>query len=354
MTELPHTSDYATLLTGDTRYLDVRAETEFSLGSLPGAVTLPILNDDERHRVGLCHKSSGAAAATALGHKIVSGATKDSRIRGWLDNAATASPATSVVMCWRGGQRSQIAQQWLADNGLTLPRVAGGFKAMRQFCLQQLSDFAAAPTPWLVIGGRTGSGKTVVLNEVPGSIDLEGHAHHRGSAFGGYPDGQPTPINFENTLARESLRATSGVVVLEDEGSTIGRLGLPRDWHKRMQTTPLAQLEIDQRVRVEHIFDEYVGTNTTSPVLAAQYLSALQRISRRLGGARSTELQAMVSDAFDTGSIDTHQAWIKGLLDSYYDPMYDYQLAKKNDRIVFRGNSAEVIEYVRDWAIKAS
>ena len=342
---LPETSDYAGLLRADTRYIDVRAEGEFAQGSVPGAINLPILNDDERHRVGICHKSNGAEAATALGHKIVSGDLKHSRVSSWQQQVR--SHTNCVVMCWRGGQRSQIAQLWLNECDTELPRITGGFKALRQFCLQQLEQFAKAQTPWILIGGRTGSGKTVVLNEVGGSIDLEGHAHHRGSAFGGYPEGQPTPINFENQLARTSLKHQSQNVVLEDEGSTIGRLGLPRTWHNRMQQSPLVQLEVDQQQRIEHIFDEYVGEETTNGRLASQYLDALQRITRRLGGVRSTELQVLVADAFDRGDIDAHHAWIKGLLDSYYDPMYDYQLEKKTGRIVFRGNAAEIIDYLR-------
>ncbi len=342
------TSDYAELIRTETCYIDVRAEAEFAQGSLPGAINLPILNDSERHRVGVCHKSNGPEAATALGHKIVSGEIKESRIRAWQQLAL--SHPNCVAMCWRGGQRSQIAQQWLRESGVDLPRVDGGFKALRQFCLQQIEQFAELQTPWILIGGRTGSGKTVVLNQVEGSIDLEGHAHHRGSAFGGYPEGQPTPVNFENELARTSLIHNSSQVVLEDEGSTIGRLGLPRSWHRRMQQSPLVQLEVEQQYRVEHIFGEYVGAETTNENLAAQYLDALKRITRRLGGARSSELQAQVADAFDTGSIDTHYAWIKGLLDSYYDPMYDYQLDKKTERIAFRGNATEVIDYVQSIA----
>jgi len=341
-------TEYAELIRADTCYIDVRAEAEFAQGSLPGAINLPILNDDERHRVGICHKSNGPEAATALGHKIVSGDIKLTRTRAWQQQALSHS--NCVVMCWRGGQRSQIAQQWLRESGVDLPRIQGGFKALRQFCLQQLEEFAKAQMPWILIGGRTGSGKTVVLNKVEGSIDLEGHAHHRGSAFGGYPEGQPTPINFENALARTSLIHNAPKVILEDEGSTIGRLGLPRSWHHRMQQSPLIQLEVDQQHRVEHIFDEYVGLDTTNEQLAAQYLDALKRITRRLGGVRSSELQALVAEAFDTGSADTHHAWIKGLLDSYYDPMYDYQLDKKTERIAFRGSATEVIEYVQSNA----
>jgi len=348
---LPQVGNYNELLRDRTCYIDVRAEGEFARGTLSCAYNLPILNDEERSRVGTCYKSNGPEAATALGHKLVNGAVRDTRIAAWQAQAERAAREGQpcVIMCWRGGQRSSLAQQWLHEGGTTLPRVAGGFKALRQYCLQSLSDFATASTPWLLIGGRTGSGKTVVLEDVPGSIDLEGVAHHRGSAFGGYPEGQPTPINFENTLAQMALRHSNSVVVLEDEGSTIGRLGLPREWHVRMQETPLVQIEVDQQTRIDHIFAEYVGNNTTSQALRDQYCDALRRITRRLGGARADELDVQVRSAFESGSQDTHRGWIKGLLDSYYDPMYDYQLAKKAQRIVFRGNHQEVIEFARDY-----
>ena len=345
MNTLPKRNDYLNLLRDNTNYIDVRAPAEFVKGSLPGASNLPILNDQERAQVGVCHKSSGPEAATALGHKLVAGQLRNERTRAWFE-AARAQPDRTVLMCWRGGQRSQIAQQWLADAGVTLPRVDGGFKALRAACIEQLNAFANSPTSWLLIGGRTGSGKTAVLKSVTGAIDLEAHAHHRGSAFGGYPDGQPTPINFENALAVASLRHTHHRVVLEDEGATIGRLGVPRSWHERMQSAPVVQLEVPQPERINNIFVEYVGTELTSTALAAQYVDALQRIRKRLGGARSAELQEQVRDAFSSGAPDAHRAWIKGLLDSYYDPMYDYQLKKKLARIEYRGSAEEVIAYL--------
>ncbi len=69
--------------------------------------------------------------------------------------------------------------------------------------------------------------------------------------------------------------------------------------------------------------------------LQARYRTALQRISRRLGGDRYRAVACSLAEAFDSGR---HHAWIEQLLRWYYDPMYDYQLGQKQDRIVMRGD----------------
>ena len=97
--------------------------------------------------------------------------------------------------------RSQISQQWLNDEaGILYPRVRGGYKAMRRFLLDEL-DVSANEIKPLVIGGKTGVGKTLFLQRFQQAIDLEAMAWHRGSAFGRHATPQPTQIDFENTLS---------------------------------------------------------------------------------------------------------------------------------------------------------
>ncbi len=336
---LSPSAQHLRLLRAATAIIDVRSESEFRQGSLPGAINIPILNDEERRRVGRCYKTNGQEAAIALGHKLVADESRANRVRSWR---AAAGQGAAALMCWRGGLRSQITQQWLSAAGVELPRIEGGFKALRQCCMQQLTDFAASKD-WFVIGGRTGSGKTKLLVQISGSIDLEQHAHHRGSAFGGYANGQPTPINFENGLACASLQHSLKRVVVEDEGSTIGRLGLPRSWYQRMQLSPVLLVELPQRERIDNIFGEYVGRDTTDDTLAARYDAALGRISRRLGELRARQLRAEVGQAFADGDAVAHRHWIKHLLDWYYDPMYDYQLEKKLARVVLRGDADAIV-----------
>mgnify|MGYP001263754112 CR=1 FL=1 len=342
-------SDALELLRQRTPLLDVRAPTEFKTGNIPNSFNLPILDDEEREQVGKTYKAKGHHAAVALGHRLVSAAKKDLRIRGWEDFCAR-NP-TARVICWRGGQRSTLAQRWLNDAGVSCPRVEGGFKALRHICLRVLDN---PNKQWWLLSGRTGSAKTVLIQDLPNSIDLEGLANHRGSAFGRRLSPQPTPVTFENTLAVEYLNLESSTLIVEDESRTIGRIGLPAQWHLKMQQAPIALIEVSFEERVEQIHQEYVldaikeyaTAGKTQSELLASYEDAVQRIKRRLGGARLTELTQRLQRAF--GQEADHRDWISFLLREYYDPMYDYQLERKMPRVRFRGNKEEVAAYLRE------
>ena len=334
------------ILDRQTPLLDVRAQVEFDQGALPNACNIAILNDDERARVGTAYKQDGSEAANALGHQLVSGNTKRTRVDAWK-TFLDANPSAKV-MCWRGGQRSQIAQRWLADQGYTVDRVAGGYKALRNLCLEVLDQTPLETKPWWVVAGRTGVQKTVLIKQLACSIDLEHIAHHRGSAFGAHNTPQPAPASFENSLAYSAVNHAHPILVLEDESRLIGRLALPNGWHERMKKSPLALIEASLEARVDHIVAEYVTESLARgderAVLEARYRSALQRISRRLGGVLHQKIDTLIAQAFaDTGS---HQAWVHALLSDYYDPMYDYQLSTKNARVKFRGSLDEVSEFL--------
>jgi tRNA 2-selenouridine synthase len=247
--------DLQQLLASAPAFIDVRAPAEFEQGAVPGAVNLPILTDAERHQVGLTYKTAGQAQAVSQGERLVSGSIKQARVDAWAD---FARQQTNVwIYCWRGGMRSQIAQQWLNDRELSVRRVPGGFKALRSCCLSIL-EHAPLKKPWVILGGRTGSGKTQIIRQRQESIDLEGLANHRGSAFGAQPGGQPTPINFENCLAMAFSRHSTGMLLLEDESRTIGRLALPEAWYLHMQQAPVVILETTLTERVANITREYV------------------------------------------------------------------------------------------------
>ncbi|MYA15470.1 MAG: tRNA 2-selenouridine(34) synthase MnmH [Gammaproteobacteria bacterium] len=342
---LPAIHDHARILREGCPLIDVRSPTEYRRGTVPGAVNLPILDDDERDAVGKTYKQRGSEAAIALGHQLVSGATKASRIAAWQDFAGAHPDA--AITCWRGGLRSAIAQQWLADAGTDVARVAGGFKALRHFCLETIQS-AGASRRFVLVGGRTGSGKTRVVRAVPAHIDLEAHANHRGSAFGGMPTPQPTPVTFENALAVALLKQPpNATIALEDESRTIGRLALPEALYNAMQQAPIALLTVDDDVRIANIYEEYV-IDADDP---QHHLRAgLSRIERRLGGVRYREIAALMDAAFKADAAhrrNAHREWIKRLLEYYYDPMYDYQLAGKKDRIAMRGAAAEVADHLR-------
>ncbi|TVS13900.1 MAG: tRNA 2-selenouridine(34) synthase MnmH [Gammaproteobacteria bacterium] len=360
-------AEFDRLLIDGTALLDLRAPQEFSRGAFPAATNLPLLDDDERHQVGLRYKQAGPDAAVTLGHKLVSGDVRAARLAAWCA-WADAHP-DGVIYCWRGGQRSAIVQDWLAAVGRLRPRIEGGYKALRQHLLTATERIAPA-LPLLVLGGRTGTGKTRMLAAIACSLDLEGLAHHRGSAFGGRPGGQPPPAGFENALAIRllQLEATgAGPVVVEDESRNIGRLSLPEALSANLARSPLVLVERSLEERVQITLEDYIEAGLAERQVAhgeggfavfAHWLrDAMHRIRKRLGGVRHREITALLEDALrlqaDSGDPSGHRAWIERLLADYYDPMYDYQLRQKADRIVFRGSAEAVAAFLADGAAAA-
>ncbi len=350
----------------NTPMLDVRAPVEFRKGSFPSATNIPVLNDDERHDVGVCYKLEGPAAATELGHRLVTGANRQAKLDSWTQ--FVRANADTHLFCFRGGQRSRIACQWLAEAGIDVPRIEGGYKAMRAYLLAQ---FDSLP-PILIVSGYTGVGKTDLIEHLASSIDLEGLANHRGSAFGQRVAGQPSQIDFENALAIELLkRQQPGAhgIVLEDEGRLIGRIQIPVPVKRAMDNAPVVVLQEQTgdrvaRIHRDYILGQFAELQQHDPVsaldlLAAQLLTATDGIRKRLGGTRHTAVRAAVEDALAhhrCGDLDQHRIWIEMLLRDYYDPMYAYQLAGKKDRIVFQGDRRSVLEFVEsgDWKINAA
>jgi tRNA 2-selenouridine synthase len=360
---LPLIDDFRTVVTHRRPLIDTRAPVEFAKGSFPGAVNLPLMNDEERTQVGTTYKRQGNAAAVALGHRLVSGEVKAARIRAWT-HFIDQHP-DGVLFCWRGGQRSQIVQEWLHEAGYTVPRLQGGYKAFRTFLIEESLRLAQAKET-LILGGRTGSGKTLLLHQLPGTIDLEGLANHRGSSFGRYATPQPSQIDFENALAYAQIAhddAGHRRLIIEDESRNIGRCYIPDGVFDAFQAGKVVLLEVPLEERITITYDEYIlaaqadyaqaHAQGHSPYTWIEVMEHnFKRIRKRLGDKNYRELSAMLNAAWkhqeQTGDPTQHREWIEALLVKYYDPMYDYQLERKAERIVFRGDKKAVMEFVQE------
>lgn len=358
-----HAEEFDRLLYAGTPLIDVRAEVEFAHGALPGAVNLPILNTAERERVGTCYKRDGQQAAIALGHRLVGGEVREQRTARWCEFLHAHPDA--ALHCWRGGMRSQLAADWIAAEGVAVRVVAGGYKALRNHLLREIEALSPG-APLVVIGGRTGSAKTVLIRELVGGIDLEGFARHRGSSFGRRVGAPPAQAGFENALAvallRQRIDAPGAVLFLEDESRQIGPLTVPPDLHCAMKAAPLVILESRFEDRVERILAEYVNEDLAGWLavdpdggfgrFAQALLDGLGRIQRRLGGERHREAEGLLRTALAAherhGDIRAHRDWITLLLREYYDPMYEFQLAKAAERVVCRGDHAAVRAWCRE------
>lgn len=353
--------DYPSLFLENRPLLDVRAEIEFGKGAFPTAVNLPLLNDSERQQIGIIYKQQGSAMAITAGHKMVSGDLKSCRIAQWQEFIRRNPDA--CLYCFRGGQRSKIATAWLAECGTEIPRIDGGYKALRRFLIAGTERWAAASELY-IIGGKTGTGKTRLLHQFNAKVDLEAMACHRGSAFGKRLTPQPTQINFENLLAIRLLQlhhSQSQRLLVEDESALIGRLKVPDPLFARMNAAELIIIEATLAERVNRIHAEYIidqwfeyKNNAQSEGAAFEMysrylLNSLHGISKRLGGTRYAALNSLMESALQqqqTGTAELHKEWIAELLINYYDPMYAYQLEKKQHRIMFKGTHEEIMDWL--------
>lgn len=332
---------------GRTVLIDVRSEGEFAQGALPHSVNAPILNDAERHQVGLTYKQQGQEAAVALGYRLVEPLIEERRSR-WVE-LARGSPEQAIVTCWRGGMRSALATEQMRLGGVTPERVTGGYKAMRG----ELLKSAAAPRQLVVVGGLTGSGKTELIQSLatPYKIDLEALARHRGSAFGSFAgDPQPAQQTFENALGF-ALWGTSRPLVLEDESILVGKVRIPPPFFQSMLGAPVVMVETPLAERVRRIHDEYMVSPLRSGVprelLAQKLLQEIENLKRRLGGELTQRITVGVGLALakrDT-SLEAHAPWIEALLVQYYDKRYLYSFKRTPRPVVYRGT----LEECRSW-----
>jgi tRNA 2-selenouridine synthase len=302
-------------LAGEWVLLDVRTPAEYAHGHIPKAHNLPLFTDDERAEIGTLYKQVGPKQALLKGLEHVG-----PRMRSLVEEAQRLAPAGKVALhCWRGGQRSG-SLAWLLDlAGLEVQVITGGYKAYRNHILDQ---FAARPARLLIIGGPTGAGKTEVLHALrqlgEQVIDLEGLAHHKGSAFGALGEApQPTVEQFENDLFEAFCQLDPARPIwLENESRSIGRVYIPDPFWRRMQAAPLLQLEVPFEQRLARLVKVY------AQYPQEQLAEAFAKIGKRLGGQH---LKAALA-ALDAGDYEAAAA----VALSYYDKAYAHHTLSKH------------------------
>lgn len=292
--------------------IDARSEGEFSQSQIPGSFSIPILTNEERVKVGTLYKEEGSIEATLKGFELVG-----HRFHQIQKEALERFPEQkAIVYCWRGGMRSQILSWLLSMVGFEVYRLKGGYKTYRTFTFEKVRE----RYPLLVLGGKTGTGKTVLLKKLKESgeqvIDLEGIAHHKGSSFGSIGQKpQPTVEQFENLLAEELRLMDIHVPIwVENESRKIGRLIIPDRFYGQMTQAPLLEIQRTEEERIEHIAEEY------GQLPESELIAAVKRLQKRLGGLRT---QQAITDIVEKN----HSAWISNLL-LYYDKTYDFDLQR--------------------------
>lgn len=299
--------------------IDVRTPAEFEQGHIPGAVNIPLFSNEERASVGTAYKKKSPRAALILGLEYVGPKMADF-VRRFLKSK---SSKTFVIHCWRGGQRSQ-SMCWLVNKAqLGALTLSGGYKAYRNFVQSKIAETSL---PLIKLGGRTGTGKTILLHQLKALgeqiIDLEGLAHHKGSAFGWIGEQQqPSVETFENQLYDLISKLDKDKRIwVENESQRIGSIYIHTGFWKQMLEAPLINIELPLEERINILVNDYTGYSKEA--LKASF----EKIKKRLGGQH---YKAAI-EKLDQG--DYHTAADIAL--KYYDKAYQYLLEKNGSPVI--------------------
>jgi tRNA 2-selenouridine synthase len=325
---------------------DVRSPGEFVHAHIPGAVSLPLFTDEERKVVGTAYKQQSKQAAIKIGldyygvkmrkmveeveallidRKRLAEKQQTSNNKPLTENTQQKTENIILVHCWRGGMRS-AGVAWVLDlYGFKVYTLIGGYKAYRKWVLAQFEKEYV----FKIIGGYTGSGKTLVMDELAKQeqtvIDLEALANHKGSAFGALGQApQPGQEMFENLLAgrlsdvsnkmtventvQTNIYHLSSAIFLEDESQRIGNLQIPMPLWYTMRKCPVYFLDIPFEERLNYLTVEYGGFTKE------QLVNAIIRIQKRLGGLET-------KNAINHLLENNHKECFRILL-QYYDKWY--------------------------------
>jgi tRNA 2-selenouridine synthase len=266
--------------------LDVRSPSEFNHAHIPDAISFPLFTDEERKIVGTAYKQKSRQDAIKFGLdyfgvKMKPMVEQVEKLVAAHQQKNKLTSTTIYVHCWRGGMRSG-AVSWLLDlYGFQVCQLVGGYKAYRNWVLQQFEKQYSIK----IIGGKTGSGKTYILNELKkldkNVIDLEALAHHKGSAFGAINQPiQPSLEQFENNLCEQLLlnSSTNSAIYFEDESQRIGLVIIPNSIWLQMRNANVIYIDLPFEERLKHILEGYGNCEIE------KLKEATSRIAKRLGG----------------------------------------------------------------------
>jgi tRNA 2-selenouridine synthase len=306
-------------LAGFDAVIDARAPGEFAEDRLPGAVSMPVLDDDQRARVGTLYKQVSVFEAKKLGAALVSRNIARHIEEHLLDKPKDWRP---LLYCWRGGQRSGAFTHILREIGWDAHRLQGGYKSWRQHVIEQLA-LLPPRVKFRVVSGATGSGKSRLLEALQARgaqvLHLEELASHKGSVLGNLP-GQPQPAQkgFESQLlAALSALDLAQPVFVEAESRKIGRLQVPDALLAAIRGSPVLRIEAPLAARVEFLLHDY-------DYAVADPAWLIERL-QHLKGLQSDETLARWQALVTAGDFPT---LVEELLTLHYDALYQRSQAR--------------------------
>ena len=318
--------------------IDVRTPLEFNESHIPGAINIPIFSDEERAEVGTLYKQVNREAALLKALDYTG-----PKLSSFLKTINKITRKKELLLyCWRGGMRSN-SMAWLFElGGYKTTILKDGYRAYRNY----LKEIFGEDQKIIILGGMTGSGKSEILAHLETAneqiIDLEGIAHHKGSAFGALgQEVQPGNKQFENILGEKWRNLDRNKVVwLEDESAAIGKVSIPKEIYVKMRSSNVIRINRSKEERIKRLINEY--SSFTKDQLAESVL----KITKKLGGLNT----GICLEAIDNEDYEK----VVELTLHYYDKTYLSGIMKRNQNSVFNlsynsNNSvSDILEFAKN------
>lgn len=292
--------------------IDVRSPSEFEQDHIPGAINLPVLNDEERARVGTIYVQECSFKARKIGAALVSKNAAKHLEQTLMEKEGDWRP---LVYCWRGGQRSGSFTAILSQIGWRAETLKGGYKSYRRLVVDLLHE-GEIDREIVLIDGNTGTAKTDILLELKSLgldvLDLEGLARHRGSLLGGMKQAQPAQPAFESAIAGQLCQQIDKrPLVLEAESSKVGDRLIPPSLWKAMKAAPRIRVSAPIDARAEYLVRAYDDLVSDKQKL----LDTLDQLKRHHSKKKINHWKTLVAN-------EQHVELARELMSDHYDPRY--------------------------------
>ena len=289
--------------------IDVRTAQEYEKGSIPDAFNYPLFDNLERAEIGVIYRKIGKNAAVVKGLEFF-----EPRIQQFLSSLTDLKSKRLVVFCARGGMRSASVVRLLQYQGFQAAQLQGGYKSYRSYVLRQLRK---PVPPLIVLHGRTGVGKTLLLKKLPDHLDLEEFAGHRSSLFGAINKMPQTQKNFEALLAKKILELpNTRPVFIEGESRKVGKVFIPQSLAEAMKYGTLVLLQASFDTRIRRIVEEYKICDEQTFLQTDSILQSMQKV---LGKKKAEQLRQWLRKGEFENIVHV-------LLEEYYDPRYQHAM----------------------------
>ena len=289
--------------------IDVRTAQEYEKGSIPDAFNYPLFDNLERAEIGVIYRKIGKNAAVVKGLEFF-----EPRIQQFLSSLTDLKSKRLVVFCARGGMRSASVVRLLQYQGFQAAQLQGGYKSYRSYVLRQLRK---PVPPLIVLHGRTGVGKTLLLKKLPDHLDLEEFAGHRSSLFGAINKIPQTQKNFEALLAKKILELpNTRPVFIEGESRKVGKVFIPQSLAEAMKYGTLVLLQASFDTRIRRIVEEYKICDEQTFLQTDSILQSMQKV---LGKKKAEQLRQWLRKGEFENIVHV-------LLEEYYDPRYQHAM----------------------------